>query len=58
MVDHIELNEAEVGDALLERKVWIRPRLETFDVADQTRGSLGNTSADGGGHGGLGTCLS
>ncbi|HEY2594518.1 MAG TPA: hypothetical protein VGK33_11510 [Chloroflexota bacterium] len=55
MVDPKDTNrrtvESESGLELAARKVWVQPRLESFNVAEETMVGNGNTTADGGGAG-------
>jgi hypothetical protein len=43
--------ETEAGLDQAARRVWVKPRLETFSIAEDTATGLGNTTTDGGGAG-------
>ncbi|HWF76811.1 MAG TPA: hypothetical protein VN694_06500 [Caulobacteraceae bacterium] len=57
MVDPKDTNErtVETGAGLEQaaRKAWMKPRLETFSVTEETRNGLGNTTLDGAGGGSI-----
>ncbi len=39
--------ETEAGLDQAARRVWVKPRLETFSIADDTAGGTGFKTADG-----------